>query len=244
MNWYVPREHGAWAMLIVPYWIGAAVSGITLWHIIFFLAIFSFYFAQGPILSYIRNPKKNRDVGPSLTVYLSIGAVFLIPVLISEPTIMILGLPVVPLFLINLWFAYRKNERAFTNDVVAITCLSWLLVLAYYLGEETISSEALALFAWTIAFFVASVFHVKSLIREKKNRTFHRISFAYHILLVILPIVMQAYLLVIPFLASALKTTFIPVNRYGKPMHIGVAEIVNSLLYIGFAVMSFYMGYL
>ncbi|MCD8510193.1 MAG: YwiC-like family protein [Bacillus sp. (in: Bacteria)] len=192
MKWYIPREHGAWAMLIVPYWIGAAISGVHWTHIVFFIGLFAIYCAQAPLLTYIRNPK-NTDVWPSFFIYVAIGLAIVLPFIFTNLTLLWISLGIAPFFMLNLLFARLKKERWFINDLIAITALSALLLFAYGLTEPAIQSEAYIYTLINILFFTGSVFHVKSLIREKHNKTFHKASLMYHVAVVILTFALQWY---------------------------------------------------
>ncbi|WP_179298889.1 YwiC-like family protein [Evansella halocellulosilytica] len=240
MKWYIPKEHGAWAMLIVPYWLGAAISGIGWIHLLFFIGVFSMYFAQAPLLTYIRNPK-NSDVWPSFFVYVGIGAIFILPFLFFKWEIIYVGLIIMLLFVCNIFFAKTKRERLFINDFIAIVALSILLFVPYILNGNTLSGEALTYFMITVLFFTASVFHVKSLIREKKNKVFHRFSHGYHITIVIAAYVLNWYAAVTVFLICLCKTVLIPKKLLKRPIHIGIVEIANSVIFFTIIVFAYFM---
>ncbi|MBU9713253.1 YwiC-like family protein [Evansella tamaricis] len=230
MKWYIPREHGAWAMLVVPYWIGAFESGVQWLHLVLFIGLFAIYFAQAPLLTYIRN-RKYKDVWPSFFTYLAIGCLFTIPILFLHPIILIICLLIFPLFMVNLFFAKIKRERLFINDFVAIAALSSLLFLSYSLTGSSIDETSIQLWMLCILFFTASVFHVKSLIREKGNRLFHRTSFIYHLIIVLVATLIHWYGAAIVFLLTFLKTVFVPKKYVQKPIQIGTIEIVNSTVF-------------
>ncbi|MDQ0255424.1 magnesium-transporting ATPase (P-type) [Evansella vedderi] len=230
MKWYIPREHGAWAMLIVPYWIGASISGVQWSHLLFFIGLFALYFAQAPLLTYIRNPK-NKDVWPSFFAYISIGSIIIIPFFLTNFSLLWISLSILPLFMINLVFAKLKKERWFINDLIAIIALSSLLLLAYRLTEPAIHFEAYKYVLLNVLFFTGSVFHVKSLIREKNNKMFQRTSIFYHIMVVIFTAVLQLFGAALTFLLSLLKTLYVPKSYLKRPLQIGVVEIINSVLF-------------
>lgn len=240
MTWYIPREHGAWAMLIVPYWIGAAISGVHWTHILFFIGLFAIYCAQAPLLTYIRNPK-NKDIWPSFFIYVGIGAAFVLPFIFTNLSLLWISLGILPLFMLNLLFAKLKKERWFINDFIAITALSSLLLLAYRLTEPSIQIEAYVYTAINILFFTGSVFHVKSLIREKNNKFFHKVSLFYHVIVVIVTFVLQWYGAALGLLVSLMKTLFVPKKYLMKPVQIGIVEIINSSLFFVFVVLSYYL---
>lgn len=240
MRWYIPREHGAWAMFIVPYWIGAAISGITGHHVIFFAGLTAVFFAQAPLLTFIRQPK-HKDIWPSFTVYSFFGMIILLPYLLSDITLMFIFLSIFPLFCINILFAKIKKERLFINDAVAITALSALLLPAYVLGAGSLAAEAFQYAAISIIFFLASVFHVKSLLRERNNRTFKKMSYGYHVLITAAAFLTGWYGAATAYLMSLLKTVFVPRKFLQKPMQIGIIEIINSLAFITLVIIAYYV---
>ncbi|EZP78790.1 hypothetical protein H839_02941 [Parageobacillus genomosp. 1] len=44
-KWIVPKQHGAWAMLIVPFLLGAYAGGFTWLHVPLFVGWFFLYLA-------------------------------------------------------------------------------------------------------------------------------------------------------------------------------------------------------
>ncbi|SDZ01436.1 YwiC-like protein [Evansella caseinilytica] len=241
MKWYIPREHGAWAMLIVPYWTGAMISGFHWYHLLFFVGLFAIYFAQAPLLTYIRN-KKHTDVWPSFSIYLAVGTLFILPFLFHNPGLFWIGLCIFPLFLLNIYFAKTKRERLFLNDFIAIVALSSLLLLAYRITEPALTSEAFLFLFINVLFFTASVFHVKSLIREKKNKQFHRQSLIYHIVIVLISFAMNWIGAGIAFIFTLLKTALLPKKYFARPIQIGVIEIINSALFFVIVITVYFVS--
>ncbi|WP_280769279.1 YwiC-like family protein [Salipaludibacillus daqingensis] len=239
MKWYIPREHGAWAMVIVPYWLGAGMTGVTFNHIIFFIGLFSLYFAQAPLLTYLRQPK-HQDVWPSFFIYVTFGSFFLVPNFIVDLSLFYIALIIFPFFFINLVFAKLKKERLFLNDLSAIIALSAFLLFSYQIGNNTLLLEAFYYMFVVVAFFVGSVFHVKSLLREKGNITFRRISVLYHIGMVVIMFVFVSTGAGVAFLISLVKTVAMPKKYLKKPIQIGIVEIINSSFFIIAVLFSYY----
>ncbi len=232
MKWFIPREHGAWAMLIVPYLLGMFSSKVTWLHLLFFVGIFAFYFASAPLLTFVRQPKLKNVVIPSFVIYISIGLIFTLPILYKMPKIAIIGLFIFPFFVLNIYFAKQKKERLFINDLMAITGLSFLVMIAYYIGVGLIDEKVIILMGINIIFFTASVFHVKTLIREKGNSNFLFASNIFHGLSILLFLMLGYPFVAIVFLVSSLKAWFMPKTKRHKPMQIGLIEIANSLVFV------------
>jgi hypothetical protein len=232
MNWFIPREHGAWAMLIVPYLLGMLATNVTWLHFIFFIGVLGFYFASGPLLAYIRKPNLKKEVIPAFCVYISVGLLFTIPILYLVPKIIIIGLFIIPFFLLNVLFAKLKKERLFVNDLIAITALSFLVIIAYFIGSDIVDEKAVMLMFINIIFFAASVFHVKTLIRERGNIKFLWKSHFFHGGTVILFIFLGLPMMAVAFLVGALKAWLMPKAKRYKPIQIGLIEIANSIIFV------------
>ncbi|UTW69065.1 YwiC-like family protein [Anaerobacillus sp. HL2] len=110
MNWFVPREHGAWAMPVVPYLVGMLASNITWLHLPFFIGVMAFYFASRPFLTSVRKPKLRKVAMPAFTIYMCIGSLFTLPILYLIPEIIFIGLLIIPFFIVNIIFAKLKKE--------------------------------------------------------------------------------------------------------------------------------------
>ena len=60
MKLVIPKQHGAWAMLIIPFLLSVILGKPTMYHIPLFLAWFFIYLATYPFLMYInKNGKKS-----------------------------------------------------------------------------------------------------------------------------------------------------------------------------------------
>ncbi len=240
MKWYIPKEHGAWAMFIIPFWTGAAISGLSWHHLIFFIGLTALYFAQAPLLTFIRQPK-HQDIWPSFLIYTGIGLSITVPYIVSEVYLIYIFLSILPLFLVNSLFAKLKKERFFINDLSAIVALSALLLSAYVIGSGELRAEAFHYMLLIIVFFVASVFHVKALIREKNNKPFKLVSLVYHIVITVLAFLTGWLMAGVVFLLTLGKTALIPKKYLSKPRQIGIVEIVNSAVFLVLLVSGYYV---
>lgn len=230
MKWYIPREHGAWAMLIVPFWAAALAGGLSIHHLIFFTGVFSVYFAQAPLLTWVKNPSIN-DVWPSFSIYFVTGTLFTVPYLVMHPQLLGTALLIIPFFMLNILFAKLKKERWFINDLCAIAGLSGLGFLAWQLAGSQVTPEAILIVLFNFLFFTGSVFHVKGLIREKKNNRFKITGKAYHGLLIVFFSVYASWPLIATGLLTFLKTLLLHEKILDRPGKIGVVEIVNSVVF-------------
>jgi hypothetical protein len=231
----MPKQHGAWAMLIIPYWLGAAAGGIIWQHIPFFIGWLLLYLATYPLLLMFKK-KKIPFYRKWAIIYMVPALVFLMVPLFTTPTIVYFGFSMIPFFIINAYFSSKNMERALLNDLSAITVFSIAGLASSYLPGSMVTQEAILVFASSILFFTGSTFYVKTMIREKKNANFKWISWAYHLLVPILWIAAGETVAAIAFIPSLFRA----IAFYGRPlsvMKVGIYEIVNASLF--FLIMLF-----
>lgn len=235
MKLFLPKQHGAWAMLIIPFWLGAAASEIIWQHVPFFIGWLLLYLATYPLLLIFKK-KKIPFYRKWALIYMVPAIVFLLIPLFTTPTIAYFGFSMIPFFILNAYFSAKNKDRALMNDLSAIVVFSIAGLASSYLPGGTINEEAVLVFAASILFFTGSTFYVKTMIREKKNTNFKWISWTYHLLVPILWLGAGEAIVA----AAAVPSLVRAVAFYGKPlsvMKVGIYEIVNAALF--FIIMLF-----
>ncbi|MYL34921.1 hypothetical protein GLW05_15100 [Pontibacillus yanchengensis] len=231
MKLLLPKQHGAWAMLLVPFLLGITSSTFTSTHIPLFLGWLFLYLSTYPLLMLVKG-KKKKEYYKWSGIYVGFTLLFLAIVLLNEWKMLYFGLMMIPLFIVNLYFAKKKKERAFLNDVTAIIVFCIGGLASYYLGAGSLDKQGWMIAILCFLFFLGSTFFVKTMIREKKNVAFRWYSWSYHALLPILVVLFtQSLLFMIAFIPSVIRVF----TLYGKKltiMQLGVAEIVNSVCFL------------
>jgi hypothetical protein len=232
MKLFLPKQHGAWAMTIIPFWLGVINGGFMWQHIPFFIGWLLLYLATYPMLLLFKK-KKITFYAKWTAIYMLPALLFLLVPFITMPSIIYFGFLMIPCFIINAYFTSKNKDRALMNDLSAIVAFSIAGLASSYLGQGEVTAGAILVFSVSILFFLGCTFYVKTMIREKKNLSFKWISWIYHVLLVVLW-GMGYWVVAIAYIPSLIRA----IAFYGKPlspMKIGVYEIVNSALF--FAVM-------
>lgn len=235
MKLFMPKQHGAWAMLIIPFWLGAAASEIIWQHIPFFFGWLLLYLGTYPLLLMFKR-KKIPFYRKWAFIYMIPALVFLMVPLLTTPSIVYFGFSMIPFFMLNAYFSAKNKDRALMNDLSAIVVFSIAGLASSYLPGGTITEEAILVFAASILFFTGSTFYVKTMIREKKNANFKWISWSYHLLVPILWLAAGEAIVAIAAIPSLIRA----VAFYGKPvsvMKVGIYEVVNAALF--FIIMLF-----
>lgn len=229
MKLFLPKQHGAWAMLIIPYWLGVAASEFMWQHIPFFIGWTLMYLGTYPFLLIFKG-KKIPFYRKWTLIYMIPGLALLFIPLLTRPSIFWFGLLMLPLFSLNIYFSYTNNDRALMNDFLAIFIFSIMGLASSYLAKGGIAEIDIKLFMFNVLFFTGCTFYVKTMIREKHSKAYKWISFSYHFLIPILLLSGRQWIAAAAFLPSLFRALYF----YGKPYSvkkIGVFEIVNAALF-------------
>ncbi|TCI31281.1 hypothetical protein EVJ33_04330 [Exiguobacterium sp. SL-10] len=232
MTWMIPKQHGAWSMLILPFLLGGIVGGWTLAHIPFAIAWLFVYMGTFFLFQYIKQRKKSKELLRTVVTYLTIATVAAIPVFLSEWRLVWFVLTMIPCGLVNAYFAKIKDERNVWNDVSAVTSFCIGGMASYYLGAHALDGTMMWMFALPYLYFLGSIFFVKTMIREKKSLFYRNVSWGYHSLLVVIFIAFGYPILALAYAPSLVRA----VTFYGKKipiMKIGIVEIANSVFVLG-----------
>ncbi|MDO5627424.1 MAG: YwiC-like family protein [Mobilicoccus sp.] len=251
---WVPRQHGAWAMLVVPFVVGA-VHGGPAWPqgalLISWIVGYMGFAAAGLWLK--ARPNRRAPYRAPILVYGSISLLAGLILVAARPSMALWALVFAPFAAVSLLYSARREERALTNDVVTIIAACLIAPVAAHAGAlgAPLARDPLAvvhlltgdtvLVGMTLAlatYFVGTSLYVKTLIRERTSRAYKWASIGYHALATLLwalvPVLLPG---VVPGAAHALLTGFFVVTTVRaavlaghrvRPMHVGLGEIVLS----------------
>lgn len=177
---FLPPQHGAWAMLAVPYLAGLLAAGYR-WAD----AALAGAWLAGYLLSYyLFQSVKSRRPGryrAQLLLYAAVAAPLAALVVAARPQVLWYAPGYAALLAVNAWYAARRRERALLNDVASVL-QSCLVVLVVATIAGTVTAAALVAFLLCLAYFLGTVFYVKTMIRERGNPRYRRWSAWYHVL--------------------------------------------------------------
>jgi hypothetical protein len=176
---YVPAQHGAWAMLIVPFILGVFGIGPVWLHAPLFLFWLSAYLFSHAFLQWVKTNNIGRYGKPMLWYGMMLAAAG-IPLVIGKPSLALWVPAFVPLFFVNVRYARKNRERAFVNDLAAVTQFSLIVFVAWAAAGGGDWQTALSLFFLSLMYFTGTIFYVKTVIREKHNPRFYAMSVLYH----------------------------------------------------------------
>ena len=227
---WVPRQHGAWAMLVVPPVVGAALSGWTWRHGLLLVAWLVGYLAYHAAGIWLRSGRRARYERPVL-VYGSAGVVLLAALVASAPRLLLWSPAFAVLLGVSLVASLRRADRSWWNDAVTILAAALLTPVAAGLGAATVEPARL----WTAtavlaAYFLGTVPYVKSLIRDRDDPRVRRLSVAYHAALAVGAWWLHPALGVVAVLLLA-RAVVVPCRwPHVRPAPLGAGEVVATLV--------------
>ena len=169
----VTREHGSWAVLLIPLISGASVAGSwTVATALLMLSSLGIFMSHVPLQTLIRESpgeKRNREKTSAskfwALFYLGFGIVMAVPLLLQGLWVLIpIGLLAALFFVMNVLLV-RKYHKTVVSDFIAMLGLTLTAPAAYYVGTGNSGLHAALLWLVHILFFGSSVVYVHMKIR-------------------------------------------------------------------------------
>jgi hypothetical protein len=222
---YLPPQHGAWAMLAVPYAVGLIAAGFR-WPD---LPLLGAWVAGYPLSYFALQTIKARRLGryrAQLGFYAAIAAPLAVLAVIGAPALLRYVPVYIGLLAINCWYAYRRRERALLNDVASVV-QSCVLVFAVATVAGLAPSEVVLAFGLCLAYFLGTVLFVKTMIRERADARYRWGSIAYHVVALGLAAFFSLWAAIL-FAWLLVRAVRLP-GRALSPKEVGLLELANSV---------------
>lgn len=239
---WMPRQHGAWAMLLLPTLLGVAASQGSVWHVVLGAAAATGYLASATFQSWSRARRSPVYQRP-LLVYGTLFAGLSLPLVTVFPGLLLVPVVAVPAALIVFGGAKPGTKRDLASSLAQVLHALTLVPAAAYVSGQLDPPVAAAYAGVATGYLVSVVLAVRSMIRERSNPRFAAASAVFHVALVGLSAVVlpAPYTLVAAVLAA--RAIALPVlqlrlaagPRPLRPVHLGIVEIVSSLLVVAVA---------
>lgn len=226
-------------MWIAPFIVGIGITNFRSVHILLFISIFFLYIALSPFLQGFRRPIERKKSWQLSLTYLLYGLIPGLPIVIYFPKLLYIPLYVTPLLFIAIYFVVNKNERALTNDLVGIAALNTTFFASYYISTLQYDVTSLILWGLQIALFFGSALYVKTIIREKNNKTFKWFTNIYMVLLPVVSYLFFGPVAMVAFLFSTIRTLLTPSGSALTPKTVGMIEIINTSWFVLFISIAF-----
>ncbi|WP_427833774.1 YwiC-like family protein [Actinobacillus pleuropneumoniae] len=222
----ISNQHGALVMAFVPFLYAGFKSGFSPLHFWFAFSWLFLYLFSYPFLSLFSKKTTARNKKWAI-VYFVLSLGFALPVIINKPDILQFLPIILPLGLVQTYYAKQKNERHLNNDIAGIVTFGVIGMASGYL----VSSE----YDWAILihptlFFIATTFYVKSMVRERRNPLFMELSLGLHLLLAVIYWFLGDKWLYFAYLIGFIRAALVP--SFGLNVkQIGMLEFVTVFIF-------------
>lgn len=170
----LPKEHGSWAMLIVPLLLGLFVA--PAWHgraLILLTAALGFFLTRYPLVVLVKTRKRPTADRAYLWRWAALYGV--ITVLCGGWLVLmhrlvwlaVIGLFGAGLLLFNLWLVSRRQELSLPGELTGIAGLALGAPMAYYAASGQLDSTAALLGLINFLYFGGTVFYIKLKVRQQ-----------------------------------------------------------------------------
>ncbi|QIM68280.1 YwiC-like family protein [Basfia succiniciproducens] len=229
MKLLISNQHGAIVMALMPFFYGMLLSQPVWAHIFLLLAWFSLYLLSYPFL----NLFKGRNLAQYKTwvwIYACAVIIFVIPALIYNWKILYFALTIALLSSVSVYFVKQKNERAFLNDLNGIVIFAVAGMGAYYFADSVWDYKIWQVACYPSLFFIGTTLYVKSMMRERKNPLYLKLSIIFHIGCILVFLFVQQYILTLAFIIPLVRAIYLPAKKLSVKQ-IGLIEMAVSLLF-------------
>lgn len=226
-------------MLAVPLLLGVAASRPTPWQILLAAAAASGYLASATAQAWLRARRRPSFV-PSLIAYGGAFAVLGVVLVAARPVLALSLVVVVPAAAVALARARPGTGRDLANSLAQVAIALALVPAAAWASGDPAVARVVAATAIAAAYLVGTVLVVRSVIRERGNARFARLSVGYHALVVVLATATLPWPFTVVALGLTARAVALPLlqrRRAGtrrplRPIHVGVTEIVASTVLV------------
>lgn len=228
MKFKKQNQHGVWAMIFMPVILGMIGSGFHFSQILYLAGWLFIFLAADHVLFFVKRFKrKEYDYLVTALVFGLASAVLFIWPLLTEYRIIYFFLAMLPLSAVNVYYAKNKDERNIINDMTAILIFSIAGGAAAFHTIHEFNQIVAAVIIISFIHFAGTAFVVKTVIRERKNKMYHKLSYAYHGIVLIIMLFWN-WILAVAFLPSFMRAVYVA-GRKITPKQLVILEIVHAV---------------
>lgn len=242
---WIPRQHGAWAMLALPLLLGVAASRPDAWQLVLAGAAYAGYLASITAQTWSRARRPPAYV-PPIVVYGAVFALLGLLLVVAFPALLATLLVFVPAGLVVFGGARPGTRRDLANSFAQVAQALVLVPAAAYVAGDPDWTRIVAYTLVAAGYLVGTVLVVRSVLRERGNDRFAAFSIGFHVVVLAAAAAAMPWpyaLVAAGLLARAIELPLLQRRWSGgphplRPIHVGVVEIVSSLavVVVSFAV--------
>jgi hypothetical protein len=222
---WIPPQHGAWAMLGVPFVAGMLTA--RSWALVpLAVAWVSGYLAGYFALQAIRTGRLTVRTGRPLGVYGGVTVSATVVLVLFRPEVLIYAPVYLVLWAVTAVYSRNRRDRALASGFSSVAQAGTMVLVVQTVSGAPVA-PALGAFLACLLYFAGTVLYVKTVIRERGSAAHLRASIAFHVVAVVLAAVISLWL-VPPFLWYLARAVVLPRRRL-PARRIGLLEVAGSL---------------
>ena len=242
---WLPHQHGAWAMLAVPFLIGVAASALGPWQLVLAGASVAGYLASATAQSALRARHRAPFVVP-LGVYAAAFGALALALVAAFPGLLLTLAVLGPATALIVTGAKPGTRRDLANSLGQVVQALVLVPSAAWVSGTFDAGRVALATGVSAAYLLGTVLVVRSVLRERSSRTFTAFSTAFHGLLAVAAVLLGPAWVVLAIglavRAAALPSAARRLNgtpRALKPVHVGAVEAVAAVAVVATAFLAF-----
>ena len=229
MKLLISNQHGAIVMALVPFIYGMLLANPVWAHVFLLLGWFSLYLMTYPFLNLFKG--KNLELYKKWSViYFAAAVIFAIPALIYNWQVLYFMFAMLPFVAVNIYFTKKKDERNLWNDLAGILIFALAGMGSYYFSDRTFDDKIWLVALYPSLFFIGTTLYVKSVMRERKNPLYLKLSIGFHALCILGFILVEQYLMALAFVPPFIRAIWLPKKKMSVKQ-VGFTEMGISLLF-------------
>ena len=130
----------------------------------------------------------------------------------------------------SIYYVKQKDERAFLNDLAGIVIFAIAGMGSYYFSDRTFDDKIWLVALYPSLFFIGTTLYVKSVMRERKNPLYLKLSIGFHALCILGFVFVQQYLMALAFVPPFIRAIWLPKKKMSVKQ-VGFTEMGISLLF-------------
>jgi hypothetical protein len=233
---WIPRQHGAWAMLLLPVLLGVAASEPDPWQLVVAVTALASYLTSVTAQTWARSRRPAAYRLP-MASYGTVAVILGLVLLVAFPPLILAAVVVVPTGLLVFRGARPGTRRDLANSLAQVAQALVLVPVTAWVSGSWDPERVVAYTCVAAGYQLGSVLVVRSVLRERGNRGFAASSVGFHLVLVVL----AALFLPLPYalvaMGLAARAAALPVAQRRmsrgttplRPIHVGIVEMVASL---------------
>lgn len=214
-------------MLASPLLVGTIAAGFAWVHLPLAAFWFTGYFAFFATSLWLKAGRRAKWFPPVRAYSLLAAALGLVVVLMRPDLLRWAPAFVLPLS-VGLWAAARRHERDLLAGLTTVLAAGLITVVAYDAGSSGPLTRGWTLGLVQFLYFAGTVFYVKTVIRERDNRTFWWLSVGVHAAATV-AMAWVSWWLVAVFAGLTVRAALVP-GRHPTPKQVGIGEIVSTVV--------------